>query len=85
MILLIIEDETRFLANDSYLYKESALTILSSGTFSLSREFSDIPMLLRTPVIQYSLLSFIKYLVIEISLIMSNIILLPSIIFVIKF
>ena len=76
MILLIIDDETRYLANDSYLYKESALTILSSGTFSLSREFSDIPMLIRTP--GYPIFIAIIYKIFgnrDLFLIMSNVIL----------
>ena len=76
MILLSIKDDARFLANDSYLYKESALTILTSGTFSLSRENPEIPLLIRTP--GYPIFIAIIYTIFgqkDIALVIANIIL----------
>ena len=49
LILLFLVNDGNFIASDSRLYKESALTLLENNSFSLSRQNLDIPLLIRTP------------------------------------
>jgi len=48
-IFFAIIGKSNFMSNDSYQYKESALTIIDYGSFSHSIKNLDIPELIRTP------------------------------------